>query len=91
MLKLNPDHTLEKLTEYGFIEDAANVEPGDHYYSTNNHYLTDEGGRFRLVVNHLEGKVELLHRGNDGLDSFEHLDTLATLISDSVFVWVADE
>lgn len=89
-LKLKDHVPFDALLPYGFIEDPANCEPGDHYYHMNNHYYDGGTNTFRLVVEHLDRRVSMLHRGADDLRQFDDLSVIAKLTADGLVDIVAD-
>ena len=89
-LKLKNHVPFDALLPYGFIEDPANVEPGDHYYSTNNHYYDGGTDTFRLVVEHVDRRISMLHRGTDDLNRFNDLSVIAKLTADGLVGIVND-
>lgn len=89
-LKLKDHVPFDALLPYGFIEDPANVEPGDHYYSTNNHYYDGGTDTFRLVVEHVDRRISMLHRGDAGLNQFDDLSVIAKLTADGLVGIVND-
>lgn len=58
IVRLKKDVPFKTLKEYGFVEDDANCEPGDHYYHGNNYYL--EKGDFRITVNMHDRHIDIL-------------------------------
>lgn len=48
-IKLKDDVPFHILTRFGFEEDSANCEPGDHYYHLNNYYI-QINNEFRITV-----------------------------------------
>jgi hypothetical protein len=80
-VKLKDIKDLTKLTEYGFIEDPANCEVGDHYYHSNNYYLWVNGD-FRITVNTHDGHVDVLCLADEsGLYTMFYLKPLYDLFA----------
>lgn len=87
-MKLKKDIEFNKLKLYGFIEDEANCEEGDHYCDSNNYYYefnNSYGARFRLVVNILTREFGLLALSEEvGLIQLYELDIFVSLIRDEL-------
>lgn len=87
-MKLKDNIDFSELIKYGFIEDGANCEHGEHYYSSNNYYYEFEetfGADFRLVVNAHDRKFEILSLSKDGgLTQLLDLDIILKLFKDGL-------
>lgn len=87
-MKLKDSIDFSELIKYGFVEDGANCEHGDHYYGSNNYYYEFEesfGAEFRLVVNVHDRKFEILSLSkNEGLMQLLDLDIILKLFEDGL-------
>lgn len=87
-MKLKDNIKFDELLKYGFVEDEANVEEGDHFYGTNNYYYkfkNSYGAEFRLVVNIHSREVEILALAREtGLLQLCDLDIFVELIKKGV-------
>ncbi len=87
-MKLKDNIDFKELEKYGFIEDPANCEPGEHYYSSNNYYYAFTncyGTESRLTVNIHTREFEILTMSEEyGLIQLCDLDMIVKLIKDGL-------
>ena len=80
-IKLKKDVDFKQLIAFGFEEDSANCEPGDHYYHLNNYYA-QVGRNFRITVNMLDGHIDVLCLANEsGLHNIFNIKPLFDLLT----------
>lgn len=80
-IRLKDDVDFGKLNEFGFEEDSANCEKGDHYYHLNNYYI-QVGKDFRVTVNMLDRHIDILCLTSEtGLHNMFNIKPLYDLIS----------
>lgn len=58
-IKLKDFIDFKKLEEFGFQEDPANCEPGDHHYHMNNYFIQIDD-HFRITVNMIDRHIDVL-------------------------------
>jgi len=76
--------TFEKLKDYGFEEDLANCEVGDHYYHGNNYYYQDKN--FRIVINMHCKTIEIMCLPEDTCvnNNYKILNKIVELTNDGL-------
>lgn len=87
-MKLKDNIDFKELEKYGFIEDPANCESGEHYYDNNNYYYAFTncyGAEGRLTVNIHTREFEILIMAEEyGLIQLCDLDIIVKLIKDGM-------
>jgi hypothetical protein len=80
-IRLKKEVDFKKLIEFGFEEDQANCEIGDHYYHLNN-YFVQVGKEFRVTVNILDRHIDVLCLASEpGLHNMFNIKPLYDLLS----------
>jgi len=84
-IKLKDNINLNKLAQYGFIEDPTNCEhPEDHYYHLNN-WFCQINNEFRITVNTNNRHIDILcYVEETGLFNIFNLKPLYNLIKDNM-------
>lgn len=83
-MRLKEDVEFKNLVDFGFEEDPANCEKGDHYYHLNNYY-TQVGKDFRVTVNMIDRHIDVLCLAKEsGLHNMFNVKPLFDLFSNGL-------